>query len=404
MTNFARPRFILATLMLSALFIPAGANAHSDTCRTNNAFTIAVISDTQNYVDETHAQPDGLAIFEQQTRFLASHKRQLNLAFATHVGDVVQHGDGTNGTPADTTWGAGTEWDRALEAMLILADAGLPFGMSPGNHDYDNYSYSESYQPLTSDTMWKSYFGSHSPLFKGKPWYGGASDKLAYDPGLSSYQVFVAGDKLFLHISLEMEAGDAALAWAQKVIDMHKGDATIITTHEYLNPPADDDNSPPLQVPAERIAASTRYLNGSPGGWNGAEEVWEKFISKNDQVFLVLCGHAWGETVNGVSKSENIRIDKNNAGHPVYQILTDYQGNKKSTGIGGDGWLRLMEFDLQKKAIHFITYSPTLNKYAGRNGESTFNQAPEFSDFVLPMPVQVLRARPDRRPGNHWAY
>ena len=28
---------------------------------------------------------------------------------------------------------------------------------------------------------------------------------------------------------------------------------------------------------------------------------------------------------------------------------------------------------------------------AGQNGEHTFGQAPEFSDFTLPMPVQVLQ-------------
>jgi hypothetical protein len=331
-------------------------------------------------------------VFKQETVYLASHKRHMNLAFVTHVGDVVQHGDGTNGTPGDTTWGAGIEWDMAREAMSILADSGVPFGMTPGNHDYDNYSYTTGFEPLVSNVMWKSYFGSDSSFFHHKPWYGGASDKLAYDPGLSSFQLFEAGDKRFLHISLQMEASDAALAWAQDVINAHKGYATIITTHEYIDPPADDDTSLPLQVPAERIAASTRYLNGSPGGWNGAQEVWDKFIATNDQVFMVLCGHAWGPTVDQVSKSENIRIDKNHAGHPVYQVLSDYQGNTY-TGVGGDGWLRLMEFDMHHRAIHFRTYSPTLDQYAGKKGENNFNQSPEFSDFVLPMPAQVLAAR-----------
>jgi len=53
--------------------------------------------------------------------------------------------------------------------------------------------------------------------------------------------------------------------------------ATIITTHEHIDPPADDNTSLPLQVPTERIAANTRYLNGSPGGRNGAQEVWDEF-------------------------------------------------------------------------------------------------------------------------------
>jgi hypothetical protein len=210
------------------------------------------------------------------------------------------------------------------------------------------------------------------------------------NPGLSSYQTFEADGRKFLHVSLEMEAGDAAIAWAQAVVDAHPGVPTLVTTHEYLDPPADSDPRPPLAVPANRIAASTRYLNGSPGGWNDAQGVWDKFISKNDQIFMVLCGHAWGASVGGVSKSENLRIDLNDAGHTVYQLLTDYQGNLAASS-GGDGWLRLMELDFTADAIHFRTYSPVLGKYAGE-GEDSFNQDPRFSEFTLPMPVQVRDA------------
>jgi hypothetical protein len=248
--------------------------------------------------------------------------------------------------------------------------------------------------------MWKKYFGSDSPYFARKIWYGGASDSLTYSPGLSSYQTFVAGGKNFLHISLEMEAGDDALTWAQGVIDTHPGYATIITTHSYLQPPANGDDSPFLEVPAARIAAS--YLTGSLGGWNDAQAVWDKFISKNSQIFMVLCGHAFSSAVDGVSKSQGIRIDNNDAGYPVYQIVTDYQGNTSGGSSGGDGWLRLMAFDVEENTIHFSTYSPTLDEYAGLNGEKTFNQAPEFSDFVLDMPSQVLNASDSNAPAGKW--
>ncbi len=387
-------RAVLAVLLFVgiAAFFMAGA------VYAGNSFTIAVIPDTQNYVDDTKPQPDSLNFFKAETLYLAKHKNDMNLAFVTHVGDVVQHGDGTNGSPGNTAYGAGREWDRVKQAMDILAASGVPFGMSIGNHDYDNYSYStpEGNHPLKSNVMWKNRFGSGSSYFAGKSWYGGASDVLTHSPGISSYQTFSAGGKTFLHISLEMEASDNVLAWAQGVIDFHKGYATIITTHEYLGPPGQTDNHLPLEVPARRIAASTRYLKNSPGGWNDAQGVWDKLITKNDQIFLVICGHAWGPTIQDVSKSENLRIDNNDAGHAVYQVLTDYQGNTLNNP-GGAGWLRFMEFDMGKNTIHFRTYSPTLGKYAGVNGENTFNQPPEFSDFTLAMPVQVLDA-PDRDP------
>jgi hypothetical protein len=383
MTNWHRRAASAAALVLT-LCGPALASAR-------DFFTIAVIPDTQNYVDERKPQPASLSAFLAETRYLAHHREDLRLAFVTHVGDVVQHGDGTNGTAGDATYGAGSEWRRAAEAMDVLASSGVPFALAPGNHDYGSYSWSTGSAPLTGTELWRRYFGSNSRYFANKRWYGGASDYLAINPGLSSYQTFHAGGRAFLHIALEMEAGDAALAWAQEVIDEHPGYATLVTTHAYLDPPADSDASAPLVVPGALIPASPRYLKGSPGGWNDAQGVWDKLISRNDQIFMVLCGHAFGASVAGVSKSENLRIGLNDAGHEVYQLLIDYQGNLKASS-GGDGWLRLMEFDVEGGAIRFSTYSPVLGKYAGRDGEASFNQDPRFSEFTLPMPVQVKEA------------
>jgi len=349
-------------------------------------FTIAVIPDTQNYVDDSRPQPRSARAFIAETAFLASHKDELRLAFVTHVGDVVQHGDGTNGQPEDRTWGAGAEWRRAEEAMDVLAAAGVPFAVSAGNHDYDSYDHASRSKPLHGSIHFRRHFGSQSAYFAGKPWYGGASNELPHNPGLSSYQTFSAGGRTFLHLSLELEPSDAVLSWAQRVIEAHAGYPTIVTTHAFLSPPADGDDRRPLEAAAPRLPAS--YLKGSPGGWNDAQGTWEKLIARNDQIFMVICGHAWNPAVQGVSVSQNVRIDVNDAGHLVYQVLSDYQGNTVASP-GGDGWLRLMEFDLDRGAIHFTTYSPLLEKRAGQGGERTFRQPPRFSDFTLPMPVQV---------------
>jgi hypothetical protein len=404
----------------------------------SNYFTIGVISDTQNYADGRFQPASNgvynLPFFIDQTTYLANNISALNLAFVTHVGDVVQNGDGSTlvypakggypeGSPQDC------EWLNAQQAIAILAASGVPFGMSPGNHDYDNMDYSgaDAYPPLVSTApWWKDTWGSGSQYFAGKSWYGGASDELGYistgsgakgmwkpagtvcNCGLSSYQLFSACGMKFLHISLEMEAGNAALAWAQGVINLYPGYPTIVTTHSYLSPPAWTDSSPPaLQNPA--AAGTTKapynansYLTNSPAGWNKAQAVFNTLIAPNNQIFLVLCGHSWTSTepasaapYAGFSKGENIRIDNNNAGNPVYQVLTDYQGNTTFGSQGGDGWYRFMQFDMDTNSIHFYTYNAYNTDYAGTNlvnGENAFNQVPAFSDFSLAMPVQVLNA------------
>ena len=55
---------------------------------------------------------------------------------------------------------------------------------------------------------------------------------------------------------------------------------------------------------------------------NTPEQVWQKFIRKNDQIFMVLSGHNfdWASDTG-----ETLRVDLNEAGHPVYQFCIDYQ-------------------------------------------------------------------------------
>jgi hypothetical protein len=371
--------------MLAPLFLAAAVAMTSQSALAEK-FTVAVIPDTQNYCDNTKSQPSSLTDFLIEANYLVDQKTAKNIVFTSVVGDVVQHGDGTNGISA--VYGGTAEWDRAKSAYDKLSSAGMAFGMTPGNHDYNNYSYSSGSRPLQGSTLWNQYFGATSSYFAGKSWYGGASTGLANTPGMSSYQMFSGAGKTYLSIELEMEAGGAALAWAQNVINTHPGVPTIVTTHEYLSPNSDSNGV--------AIRLNDGYMSGSPAGMNSAQQVWDKFVSQNDQVFLVVCGHSWNPTdANGVSQSENFRSDLNAFGHPVYQVLNDYQGNTIGTDsvvghdAGGDGWLRFMEFDTDAGTIHFYTYSPVLDQYAGQNGENTFNQPASFSDFTVPIPSQV---------------
>src|SRR3546814_13058298 len=90
---------------------------------------------------------------------------------------------------------------------------------------------------------------------------------------------------------------------------------------------------------------------------NDPEELWQKLILPNDQIFMVLSGHQHGQSR---------RIDKNAAGHTVYQILADYQDRGQALAMLapdatpaalGAGWLGLMRFDLSD-AVPTIAVSP----------------------------------------------
>lgn len=359
-------------------------------------FTVAVVPDTQNYSDVSLPQPRGVETFVQQMQYLVDQREAKNLAFVSFVGDIVQHGDGQfRKRQADggfRYWDSRGEWDNANRAVSLLSRLPVPFGMSPGNHDYDNASWwaedggPGASRPLTGSRTWALYFGPQSRHFAGKPWYGGA-----FEGGMNSYQTFAAEGIRFLHLALEMEPPQAVLDWAQAVIDAHPGMPVILTTHEWLAP-ATKPNAD------RRLDGYQAYFAGS--AHLPPDVVWDRFVRRNPAIFLILCGHDWTPTRDGISQGENLRIDRNDAGQPVYQVLTDYQGytvgpdGQPGSANGGAGWLRFIEFDTEARTLHFYTYSPLLDRYAGRDGDLPFGTPARLSEFVLDFPPQLAAALP----------
>ncbi len=183
-------------------------------------------------------------------------------------------------------------------------------------------------------------------MFKDKPWY-----VASHDNGADSALVFTAGQCKFLHIGLQFQAPDASLEWASRVIAQHPGLPTIVTTHHYLG------------RNGKRFAYSSPLAARDPID-NDAETIWNDFVSRHDQIFMVLSGHVSGQ---GYS------VATNREGNPVHQIMSDYQSRGQSAidaDAGyraiGDGWMRLMEFNLDgdRPQVHVRTYSTHYNAYS----------------------------------------
>lgn len=321
-----------------------------------NNFSFVLIPDTQSYVDfrlQKHSiinypvnQKD---IYYNQMKFIAENSVQNNgeFSFAIHLGDFVDH----------RTWVA-SEWTTAEKGFDILHNQ-IPFLIVIGNHDYDSWKG----QHLSYGTYsFNESFGAKSKYFKKQSWYGGSNGTG------SSWAIFEAGNTQFLILALELEPSDKALSWAQEIIDSHKGMPTIYATHSYLCQGAEHGTLSESEF--------TDNYNRRKYPSNTSEQVWEKFISKNDQIFLVVCGHA---------SEEGFRKDINDFGHTTYAILSDYQDRNEYLAFRnlsakeihgcGDGWLRFMNFDLDKKQIHVQTYSTEFECY----------EVDGDSDFYLPI-------------------
>ena len=362
------------------------------------SFTIVMLPDTQNYVDFTHQKSAGFAVdgrelYLRQMEHIASKglSNGGDVVFVAAVGDVWQHA--LRGTDAEhekrgvRSLGASSnpfirpeetlnfEIPTAIAGYRLLAAAGIPFGVPPGNHDYDGVWTTAVAGTIAADASaealanvpprnrqdhigglesFKRAFGSDGEFFRNKDWYVSA-----FDGGTSSAQVFAAGGYRFLHLALEMHAGDQVLAWAERVLDEHPDLPTIVSTHDYLSPRGE-----------RRPFANLDLARADPGYNNDAETIWREFVSRHDQIFMVLCGHQAGQA---------LRIDRNQDGHAVYQMLADYQDRDQAgldageapgpdgQGPGiGDGWYREMTFHLtgSRPRVEVRTYSTHYRVYS----------------------------------------
>ena len=141
-------------------------------------------------------------------------------------------------------------------------------------------------------------------------------------------------------------ANDETLEWAQSVLDKHKNIPTIVTSHEILMNEKPEDGHTPVQFTPDY-----------------GQHFWDKLIAPNDQVFLTVAGHNHGA---------GYRIDKNQKGHEVINVLQDYQMAYQ----GGNGLLGLLQFDLTHGRMDMTALSP----WVARKPHRTLNQ---FDDLIL---------------------
>jgi hypothetical protein len=335
-------RLAAACLIIGSLFNPAVS--------ADNSFTLVVLPDTQNYVRASATA----GLFTQQTEWIAAEIEQRgnprNIQFVSHVGDIVNNGSDLE------------EWQRADASMSAL-DGVVKYAVLPGNHDYAQRSVKE----LGTE----NYLATFGPWrFAAETWYGGT------DPsGNNSYQRFSAGGHEFIHLALEYKPTDntpvrdpSPVQWAQSVIDAFPHTPVILSTHDYVQ-------------------------DLSPGRSHAGIALWEQLVRRNDQIFLVLNGHSHDNT--GLYHS----VGLNDAGREVIEVLQDFQAYEN----GGNGWLRLIEFNILGNRLEFETYSPVLDQFMTNGVEVDGAYAGQFGfdiDFTNRLEPLLLPKLPGDFDGN----
>jgi hypothetical protein len=229
---------------------------------------------------------------------------------ALNIAFVAHVGDVVN------TCTGSTEYSNADAAMDLLDGGAVYYGVSPGNHDQQGSG------TCMGTSLYPAYFGTSR--FSSKSYFGGSLDNY------NNYFFFSAGGMDFIILFLQYAPDTNVLNWADARLKAYPTRRGIVVSHSILNP-------------------------GNPAAWTDGGALFNA-LGDNPNLFLMLCGHMHGE---------GRRTDTGTNGNTVYSLLADYQSDTN----GGNGWLRILEFDLSTDQINVKTYSPYTDAY--RTGDSS---------------------------------
>ena len=100
--------------------------------------------------------------------------------------------------------------------------------------------------------------------------------------------------------------------------------------------------------------APDAVYNGAYYGGQDAETLWNNLVKHHPNISLVLSGHQYEDF-----DDFKYHLESGVYGNQVYELLVDPQ----NMAAGGNGWIRLLEFDADGTTVHVKTYSPYLNQW-----------------------------------------
>ena len=271
------------------------------------AYSFAVVGDTQ--IVNTSYQDRLGGIYD----WIVENKKSKNIQYVMGLGDIT---DGNK----DTEW-------TAADAAISKLDGVVPYSLVRGNHDS-----SEKFNATHDKAPYNTTFA------------GRYDDKLE-----NTYRELVVNDIRYLIFTLDCCPSDDVLAWAGNIIEAHPQHNVIITTHVYLTNEG-------------KHHTSSVSLYGS--GPNNGDGIWEKLVSKYENITLVLSGH--------VSQSRAILNQiKGDNGNIVSEMLIDPQGVDHT--LGATGMVTMLYFSEDGSRVSVETYSTVRDMYYISHGQYDFD-------------------------------
>jgi hypothetical protein len=363
-------------LLLAATGMGAGAQALApanlatpDVQATPGAWTLVVLPDVQSYSDSSANAP----ILRQMTQWIAQNKQPLNIQLVLQEGDIVYQNGVLLASQSSGDQNSARQWANAREAFTAL-DGVVPYIVVPGNHDYGVTNADNRETHLTryfhpTDNPLTDFTQGGILLEMGPNAYGELTLENA------AYTLTAPDGRKLLILALEFGPRQAAVDWANTVVQRprYRDYTKVLLTHAYLY---EDGTRFDWAAKGKEQSDSPHGYRGTNSDTHDGEELWNELVRKYPNFELVLCGHVGGDMVDYL-------VSKNDSGQDVHQLVF----NAQFLPQGGQGWLRLLEFQPDGKTVHVRTYSP----YFALDGDPATAQwrtgaADDFTFELTPAP------------------
>ncbi|MBQ7294013.1 MAG: metallophosphoesterase [Clostridia bacterium] len=269
------------------------------------SYSFCVVGDTQVVA---YKEPEKLACIYD---WIVANKDSKKIEYVIGLGDI-------------TDKNTDAEWTEAREQIFKLNGV-VPYSLVRGNHD--------------GTANFNKYFDvpNYNNEFEGR-YIDGKID--------NTWRTFRVGETDFLLLVLDYGASDAILNWAAGIIESHPGHKVIITTHCYLY-----RDGTTLDV---GDVCPPNASGANDGVRNNGDQMWDKLVSKYENVFLVLSGHDPSDNVVA-TQTEGVH------GNVVTQMLVDPQGVDSSQGA--TGMIAMLYFSNDGKTLTVEQYSTVRDAY-----------------------------------------
>ena len=288
-------------------FLYSGAFLQNYQGVTDYAYSFALVGDTQ-ILTKYHGNKL-TAMYD----WIVGNVQEKKIKFVFGLGDITD--TNTNG-----------EWKRA-EREILKMEGVVPYSIIRGNHDRPENMFNKYF---SYEKFGKNVLGSYDGTM------------------LNTYQELIVGSIKYLVVNLDYGPSDDVLAWANEVVEKYPEHNVIVTTHIYLT------------LDGTTLDAEDSGNALTCGGFNTGDQMWDKFISKHENIVLVLCGHKPTDYIT-VARTKGVH------GNEVVQIMVDPQGTDKN--MDGVGLVAMMYFSKDGRSVDVEYYSTDRQAYFHRENQ-----------------------------------